>query len=119
MYSQDIFVSRSNAKVKANLRWSLLLAVSAFLLIAVLLPLTSSAVATKIASRSRLSILDGVIRQAIDAGEIPGAVVVIGHNGQIAYRKAYGYRALEPRRERMTLDTIFDLASLRDIQKSW
>ncbi|MBZ5631421.1 MAG: serine hydrolase, partial [Acidobacteriia bacterium] len=28
------------------------------------------------------------------------------------FRKAYGYRSLEPRRETMTLDTIFDMASL-------
>ncbi len=31
------------------------------------------------------------------------------------YRKAYGNRALEPRREPMTLDTIFDLASLTKV----
>ena len=31
------------------------------------------------------------------------------------YRKAYGLRALEPRREVMTLDTVFDLASLTKV----
>ena len=31
------------------------------------------------------------------------------------YRKAYGSRALEPRREPMTLDTIFDMASLTKV----
>jgi len=33
----------------------------------------------------------------------------------VIYRKAYGSRALEPRRELMTLDTIFDLASLTKV----
>src|SRR5207248_3176051 len=32
--------------------------------------------------------------------------------GKVVFRKAYGYRSLEPRREIMTVDTIFDMASL-------
>ena len=52
------------------------------------------------------------MQQAIDDHKIPGGVVVIGHDGQVVYRKAYGWRSLEPTRERMTLDTIFDMASL-------
>src|SRR5581483_6006697 len=71
--------------------------------------------AAKATATSRLSVIDPVIKQAIEAGQIPGAVVLIGHNGRIVYRKAYGYRALEPRRERMTLDTIFDIASLTKV----
>ena len=31
------------------------------------------------------------------------------------YRKAFGNRALEPRREAMTADTIFDIASLTKV----
>ncbi len=38
--------------------------------------------------------------------------MLIGHNGNIIYRKAFGFRSLEPTRETMTADTIFDLASL-------
>ena len=38
--------------------------------------------------------------------------MLVGHKGEVVYRKAFGSRALEPRREPMTLDTIFDLASL-------
>jgi len=52
------------------------------------------------------------MRQAVDAGQIPGGVVLVGHDGKIVYRKAFGWRALEPAREPMTLGTIFDLASL-------
>ena len=59
--------------------------------------------------------VDAVIAQAIHQGEIPGAVLIVGHSGQVIYRKAYGSRALEPRREVMTLDTIFDLASLTKV----
>ena len=62
-----------------------------------------------------LANVDSVITQAISEGNIPGAVLVVGHNGRTVYRKAYGSRALEPRREPMTLDTIFDLASLTKV----
>ncbi|HXC44680.1 MAG TPA: serine hydrolase, partial [Candidatus Dormibacteraeota bacterium] len=62
-----------------------------------------------------LAAVDAVIEQAIHDGNIPGAVLIVGHNGQVIYRKAYGSRALEPRREAMTLDTIFDLASLTKV----
>src|SRR4029077_93016 len=59
--------------------------------------------------------VDSVINQAIAEGNLPGAVLVVGHNGAVVYRKAYGNRALEPRREPMTLDTVFDLASLTKV----
>ncbi len=42
-------------------------------------------------------------------------MVIVGHNGQIVYRKAYGSRAIVPRREPMMLDTIFDCASLTKV----
>jgi uncharacterized protein YbbC (DUF1343 family)/CubicO group peptidase (beta-lactamase class C family) len=64
---------------------------------------------------SRLTVLDSVINEAIAQQQIPGAVLIVGHDGRIAYRKAYGDRALEPRREAMTLDTIFDCASLTKV----
>ena len=63
----------------------------------------------------RLDAVDAVIGQAMHDGQIPGAVLLVGHNGHVIYRKAYGDRALEPRREAMTLDTIFDLASLTKV----
>ena len=43
---------------------------------------------------------------------MPGAVVVVGHEGQIVYRRAFGYRQIKPREIPMTIDTVFDLASL-------
>ncbi|MGB8580902.1 MAG: serine hydrolase [Candidatus Sulfotelmatobacter sp.] len=63
----------------------------------------------------RLRSVDAAIEQAIRDGNIPGAVLLVGHNGRVIYRKAYGNRALEPQREPMTLDTIFDLASLTKV----
>ncbi len=62
----------------------------------------------------RLGAVDSVIQQAIADG-LPGAVLVVGHDGAVIYRKAYGHRALEPRHEAMTLDTVFDLASLTKV----
>ncbi|MBI2682087.1 MAG: DUF1343 domain-containing protein [Acidobacteriales bacterium] len=56
--------------------------------------------------------VDAVIEQAIAQDHIPGAVLLVGHKGRVVYRKAYGMRALEPAAEPMTLDTIFDVASM-------
>ena len=64
---------------------------------------------------SRLAVLDAIVNDAIAQQQIPGAVLVVGHDGQVVYRKAYGNRALEPRREAMTLDTVFDCASLTKV----
>ena len=41
-------------------------------------------------------------------GAFLGRCLIVGHDGAVIYRKAYGSRALEPRREVMTLDTVFD-----------
>jgi len=64
---------------------------------------------------ANLSVVDPIIQDAIRDGKIPGAVLLVGHGGKVIYRKAYGSRALEPRREAMTADTIFDLASLTKV----
>ncbi len=79
-----------------------------------------AAAASLCAAQERLSPqqfthLDSAIQEAVDTSLIPGAVLVIGHHGQVVYRKAYGWRALVPHREIMTLDTIFDAASLTKV----
>lgn len=65
-----------------------------------------------------------LINDAIAANRLPGAVVLIGHAGQIVFHQAYGSRKLagEPGldgspalAEPMTEDTIFDMASLTKI----
>jgi len=63
----------------------------------------------------RLGSVDSIIQQAIADGNIPGAVLLVGHDGKVIYRKAYGHRALDPKHETMTLDTVFDLASLTKV----
>jgi len=68
-----------------------------------------------VAVSSRLGVIDGIVLEAIRDEQIPGAVVLVGHDGQVVYRKAFGERSLEPRREAMTVDTIFDLASLTKV----
>ncbi len=56
--------------------------------------------------------IDAIMNRAVAEGNIPGGVVLVGHNGSVVYHKAFGMRSLEPTREPMTTDTIFDLASL-------
>ena len=59
--------------------------------------------------------LDAAVEQSVQDGLIPGAVLIVGQNGKILHRKAYGSRALVPAREAMTIDTIFDAASLTKV----
>jgi uncharacterized protein YbbC (DUF1343 family)/CubicO group peptidase (beta-lactamase class C family) len=63
----------------------------------------------------RLARIDAVARQEIASGGFPGAVILVGHQGAIVYRKSFGYRSLVPQRQPMTADTIFDLASLTKV----
>src|SRR5580692_1032919 len=60
----------------------------------------------------RFKTVDAIIDKAVAEGNIPGAVLLIGHDGKVVHRKAFGSRSLEPVREEMTVDTVFDLASL-------
>jgi uncharacterized protein YbbC (DUF1343 family)/CubicO group peptidase (beta-lactamase class C family) len=80
-----------------------------------LFPVLASAATAKVSSAPNLAVLDSIVLDAIHDREIPGAVLLVGHNGQVVYRKAFGNRALEPRREPMTVDTIFDIASLTKV----
>ncbi len=59
--------------------------------------------------------LDDAINQAIREDRIPGAVLLVGHNGAPIYSKAYGNRAVVPAPELMTVETIFDCASLTKV----
>src|SRR5436853_4663051 len=66
-------------------------------------------------SADRLARMDSVIRESIEKKELPGAVVLVARHRRVVWRKAYGARAVEPQREEMTTDTIFDLASLTKV----
>ena len=63
----------------------------------------------------KLAAIDSVVKEAIRAGNCPGAVVVVGQNGKVVYRKAFGHRALVPRELPMNLHTIFDMASVTKV----
>jgi uncharacterized protein YbbC (DUF1343 family)/CubicO group peptidase (beta-lactamase class C family) len=66
-------------------------------------------------SSERLAKIDEAVLESISRKETPGAVVLVARKARIVYRKAFGDRAIEPKREAMTVDTIFDLASLTKI----
>ncbi len=62
--------------------------------------------------QQQLAKIDTAVEAALKRGDCPGTVVVVVHNDAVVFRKAYGSRALKPEKVPMTLDTVFDLASL-------
>lgn len=58
------------------------------------------------------SAVDQAVTAAVGRGDCPGAVVLIVHQDEVVYRKAFGHRAVQPDKVPMTADTVFDLASL-------
>ena len=64
---------------------------------------------------ANFSPVDVLVQEQINDQAITGAVLVVGHGGKIVHQKAFGLRATSPRPEAMTLDTIFDLASLTKV----
>jgi uncharacterized protein YbbC (DUF1343 family)/CubicO group peptidase (beta-lactamase class C family) len=65
-----------------------------------------------------LSVLEGIgelVEAAIADKKLPGAVVLVGRGDRVVYEKAFGRRAVEPAPEPMTLDTVFDAASLTKV----
>jgi uncharacterized protein YbbC (DUF1343 family)/CubicO group peptidase (beta-lactamase class C family) len=66
-------------------------------------------------SPTQLFNIDTIVEAEIAKKQLPGAVVLVGRQGKVVWRRAYGNRALEPQQETMTTDTIFDLASLTKV----
>jgi CubicO group peptidase (beta-lactamase class C family) len=62
-------------------------------------------------SSERLGTLDRRLQAGVDAGEIPGAVVMIARNGQVVYEKAFGF-ASRADKVPMTTAALFRLASM-------
>ena len=67
------------------------------------------------AANPRLSRLNTIIPSQLAAGGVPGAVVLVGHDGKIIYRQAFGQRMVSPQVLPMSTDTIFDIASLTKV----
>jgi uncharacterized protein YbbC (DUF1343 family) len=60
----------------------------------------------------RLAEIDRLVEEALAKGNMPGAVVLVGRHGGIVFRKSYGNKQLEPEKQPMTVDTVFDMASI-------
>jgi uncharacterized protein YbbC (DUF1343 family)/CubicO group peptidase (beta-lactamase class C family) len=67
------------------------------------------------AQESGFSRIDALVQEAIAAKRTPGAVVVVGQGERTLYEKAFGSRAVAPAVEPMSVDTVFDVASLTKV----
>jgi len=86
----------------------------------IFLPLMLSAVIPTSASAQALQEeqmvpIAELAKKEIQAGRIPGAVILIGNRGKVVFRREFGLRALKPKKVPMTTDTIFDIASLTKV----
>jgi CubicO group peptidase (beta-lactamase class C family) len=61
---------------------------------------------------SRLSLIPALIDQAISDRKMPGCVICVGRHGKIIYLQAFGNKQTEPSPLPMTIDTVFDMASI-------
>lgn len=57
--------------------------------------------------------IEAAVEAQMDAGKVPGAVVIVGNAQRIFLRRAWGWRV--PNQEAMTVDTVFDTASLTKV----
>ncbi len=71
--------------------------------------------AVEVKETANFTPVDLLVQEQINDQTITGAVLVVGHGGKIVHQKAFGLRATAPRPEHMTVDTVFDLASLTKV----
>lgn len=64
---------------------------------------------------ARLDRIQKLIEADIAEKKLPGAVVLIGNKGRMVYKRAFGNRAVAPVTEKMTVDTVFDMASVTKV----
>ena len=67
---------------------------------------------TKPESQVPFQAIERIVAEGIREGQMPGAVVLIADQDRVLYQCAFGDRQVKPEREPMTLDTVFDMASL-------
>lgn len=77
-----------------------------------LVPCCGQSVIASEPDKEQLAKIDAAVEAALKRGDCPGAVVVVVHADEVVFRKAYGFRAVKPDRAPMTVDTVFDMASL-------
>jgi uncharacterized protein YbbC (DUF1343 family)/CubicO group peptidase (beta-lactamase class C family) len=75
----------------------------------------SSAHSLQTLSQEQITPIEESITRAIRMGQAPGAVLLIGNREKVLYRRALGHRAIKPKKLPMTMDTIFDVASLTKV----
>ncbi len=59
-----------------------------------------------------LARIDAVVAAGLQDKKMPGCVVCVGRRGRIVFRRAFGLRQAEPDPVPMTVDTVFDMASI-------
>jgi len=64
---------------------------------------------------ANLAALDGVVQSAIQNHEVPGAVLLVGHEGHVIYRKAFGGFTYEQHSPLAEIDNVFDVASVSKV----
>lgn len=62
-------------------------------------------------SSNRTNLIDSLLNEAVNSGQIPGAVAYIAKDGKEVYHKAFGYRKLESK-TMLKKDDIFRMASM-------
>ena len=66
-------------------------------------------------SAERTDAIASVVREEVAAGNLPGAMVVLGVGDRVVLRQAVGDRSVVPVRAPATVDTIYDAASLTKV----
>jgi len=56
--------------------------------------------------------VDNAFQEAVTQGVFPGAVVLVSKEQSVVYEKAFGQRSLVPEKSALSVETIFDVASL-------
>jgi uncharacterized protein YbbC (DUF1343 family)/CubicO group peptidase (beta-lactamase class C family) len=59
-----------------------------------------------------LARIDSIVAEGLAEKRMPGCVVCVGRRGKIVMLKAYGKKQLQPSELPMTIDTVFDMASI-------
>lgn len=77
--------------------------------------LNSAASPSQVKEDTKFAPVDSLVEQEVTPEGVTGAVLLIGHDGNVVHEKAFGLRASSPRPEKMTVDTVFDLASLTKV----
>lgn len=60
----------------------------------------------------RLAVADALVAEAVENKNVPGAVLLVGRRGAVAWERAYGCAVVRPEKRPTVLNTIFDLASV-------